>query len=218
MHVGIVGAGMIGSTVGRLLAEAGHQVRFASRHPEQLTTLVAEVGSNAAAATVSDAVRFCDAILFAVPLRAWPTLAQDVGPDLAGKTVLDTSNPYENRDGVLARTVTDGGGTGVYLSALLPGVGIVRAFNTIYYKTLQSGAHRAGDKVAIPMAGDDAQTLATAAGLVRDAGFEPVFVGPLRDAHRFDVGTSVYNKALTAAELRRALDLPAVTAATARRA
>ena len=76
MHVGIVGAGMIGSTVGRLLAEAGHQVRFASRHPEQLTTLVAEVGSNAAAATVSDAVRFCDAILFAVPLRAWPTLAK----------------------------------------------------------------------------------------------------------------------------------------------
>jgi 8-hydroxy-5-deazaflavin:NADPH oxidoreductase len=209
MRVGIVGAGMIGSTIGRLLAEAGHHVRFASRHPERLATIVAEVGSNATAATVSEAVHFSDAILFAVPLRAWPTLAQEVGSNLAGKTVLDTSNPYEQRDGALARTVTDGGGTGVYLSALLPGVGVVRAFNTIHYKTLQSEAHRAGDKVAIPMASDDAQALATAAGLVRDAGFEPVFVGPLRHAHRFDVGAPVYGKALTAAELRGALDLAA---------
>jgi predicted dinucleotide-binding enzyme len=176
-----------------------------------LTTLVAEVGSNASAATVPDAVRVGEAILFAVPLRAWPTLAREVRPVLENKTILDTSNPYEGRDGALAREVVDGGGTGVYLGSLLPGVRVVRAFNTIYFKTLQSEAHRAGDKVAIPLAGDDAQGLAVAADLIRDAGFDPVIIGPLKDAYKFDVGTAVYNKALTAAELRRALglDVPA---------
>src|SRR5262245_9717986 len=144
MRVGIVGAGMIGSTVGRLLADAGHHVQFASRHPERLTTLVADIGSNATAATVAETVRFGEAILFAVPLLAWPALAPEIRADLADKTVLDTSNPYEQRDGALARTVIEGGGTGVYLSKLLPKIGVVRAFNTVYYKTLQAQAHRAG--------------------------------------------------------------------------
>ncbi|HJZ70174.1 MAG TPA: NAD(P)-binding domain-containing protein [Vicinamibacterales bacterium] len=209
MRVGIVGAGMIGSTVGRLLADAGHHVQFASRHPERLATLIADIGSNATAATVAETVRFGEAMLFAVPLLAWPTLAPAVRADLAGKTVLDSTNPYQQRDGALARTVIDGGGTGVYLSKLLPEVGVVRAFNTVHYKTLQEQAHRAGERLAVALAGDDSQPLAIAAGLVRDAGFEPVIVGPLRDARRFDVGTSVYNKALTAAELRRALGIAA---------
>ena len=58
------------------------------------------------------------------------------------------------------------------------------------------------------MAGDDKQAVETVAGLVRDAGFDPVIVGPLRDANRFDVSTPVYNKSMTAAEIRKALDLP----------
>jgi 8-hydroxy-5-deazaflavin:NADPH oxidoreductase len=123
MRVGIVGAGMIGSTVGRLLADAGHHVQFASRHPERLATLIADIGSNATAATVGDTVRFGEAILFAVPLLAWPTLAPAIRADLAGKPVLDSSNPYEQRDGALARTVIDGSGTGVYLAKLLPEIG-----------------------------------------------------------------------------------------------
>jgi predicted dinucleotide-binding enzyme len=83
----------------------------------------------------------------------------------------------------------------------------VRAFNAINYQSLQSEAHRVGEPVAIPLAGDDAQALAVASQLVKDAGFEPVVVGPLARARLFDVGTPVYVQLLTAAQLRQRLGL-----------
>jgi len=75
------------------------------------------------------------------------------------------------------------------------------------YTSLRSEAHRAGEKIAIPLAGDDDAALKIAAKLVEDAGFEPVIVGPLAHGKEFDVGTSVYGKALAARELRRGLGL-----------
>ena len=85
----------------------------------------------------------------------------------------------------------------------------MRAFNAITAANLGSQAHRAGEPVAIPLAGDDVQALEVAGRLVEDAGFEPVVVGGLARAKDFDVGSSVYVKLLTAAELRNALGLPA---------
>ncbi len=84
----------------------------------------------------------------------------------------------------------------------------MRAFNAINYNDLKSEAHRKGERVAIPLAGDDTEALAVAQRLVRDAGFEPVVVGPLSRAREFDVGTPVYTKLLTAPQLRKALGLP----------
>ncbi|MDD1749072.1 MAG: hypothetical protein LUO89_04270, partial [Methanothrix sp.] len=72
---------------------------------------------------------------------------------------------------------------------------------------LASEAHRSGDRVAIPLAGDDPGALAVASRLVEDAGFEPVVVGPLARAKDFDPGTPVYVKVLTARELRERLGL-----------
>jgi 8-hydroxy-5-deazaflavin:NADPH oxidoreductase len=83
----------------------------------------------------------------------------------------------------------------------------VRAFNAISYRDLQSQAHRGGQLVAIPIAGNDADALEVAQRLVRDAGFEPVVVGSLDRAKEFDVGTPVYVKSLTGPELRKELGL-----------
>ena len=68
-------------------------------------------------------------------------------------------------------------------------------------------ATAANPKLAIPIAGDDGEALAVAAGLVRDAGFEPVVVGKLVDARRFQRGTPGYGQSVTAAELRQKLSL-----------
>jgi 8-hydroxy-5-deazaflavin:NADPH oxidoreductase len=68
-------------------------------------------------------------------------------------------------------------------------------------------AHRAGQPIAIPLAGDDPEALTVAQRLVRDACFEPVLVGPLSRAHEFDVGTPVYTRLMTAPQLRQALGL-----------
>ena len=84
---------------------------------------------------------------------------------------------------------------------------LVRAFNAINSDDLAHQAHRGGEPFAIPLAGDDREALEAAQRLVRDAGFEPVVVGPLARARDFDVGTAVYTRLMTARGLRRALGL-----------
>ena len=78
---------------------------------------------------------------------------------------------------------------------------------TISAGDLAGEAHRKGELVAIPLAGDDPEALAMAQRLVRDAGFDPVVVGPLSRAREFDVGTPPYTRLLTARELRKLLKL-----------
>ena len=207
MQVGIIGAGKLGATVGRLWANAGHKVRFATRHPDKLKDLVKDIGENASIGTSTEAARFGGVVFVAVPFGAWPALAREIGPEIDGKVVADAGNLYPARDGKMAEDAIKGGGSGVYLAALLPKARVVRAFNSVNFKTLASEAHRAGERLGMMIAGDDKKAVDIVAGLVRDAGFEPVMVGPLRDANRFDAGAPAYNKSMTAAELRKALGL-----------
>ena len=206
MNIGIIGAGNIAGTVGLLWAKAGHPVRFGTRHPDELGPLIAQAGLLASAGTPAEAARFGEVVFCSVPFGAWPTLAPELAPLLSGMVVLDSANPYPDRDGAFAHdTIAAGEGAGVPVARLLPGVRLVRAFNSVYFKALQSEAHRAGDQVGIPLAGDDPHALELAARLVRDAGFEPVMVGPLVSARSFDAGTPVYNTGMSGAQLARAL-------------
>jgi predicted dinucleotide-binding enzyme len=206
LRIGIIGAGHIGGTLARLWVAAGHEVLVSSRHPDELKGLAAALGPRAHVGTPRDAALFGDVVVVSVPYGALPQVGRDLKTELAGKIVLDTCNPYPSRDGdmaVEARRLS----TGVADPQFLPGTRLVRAFNAINSGDLSSEAHRAGEPVAIPLAGDDAQALAVAQRLVRDAGFEPVVVGPLARAREFDVGTAVYTRLLTAAQLRAALGL-----------
>ncbi len=206
MNIGVVGAGMNGGTVGVLWAKAGHRIRFGTRHPESLGPLLAEAAPKASAGSPEEAARFGEILFCSVPYGAWPSLAPALAPLVSGKVVLDSANPYPGRDGDFARAaIAAGEGAGVPVARLLPGARLVRAFNSVYFKTLQTEAHRAGDRVGIPLASNDAAALDVAARLVRDAGFEPVVVGPLARARSFDPGTPVYNTGMSGAELARAL-------------
>jgi predicted dinucleotide-binding enzyme len=204
MKIGVIGSGRIGGTLGALWVRAGHQVVFSARDLEAVKKLAASLGSNARAGTPQEAAAFGEVILISVPYAALPQLGRDLAGDLKGKIVLDTCNPIPTRDGDMARAAQTKG-TGAASSELLPGVRLVRAFNTVPYSALRSEAHRVGDRVAVPLAGDDEAALKVAARLVEDAGFEPVVVGSLARAKEFDVGTPIFGKALTARELRRAL-------------
>lgn len=206
MKIGVVGSGRIGSTVGTLWARAGHDVMFASRHPETLDDLVGRVGARASRGTPEEAARFGDVVLVAVPFKAVPDVGRALAPLLRGKVVLETANPYPDRDGEIARDVINSRrGTGPFIAEWFPGVRVVRAFNSVWDKTLAKEAHRDPPRVGIPLASDDAQALAIAAALVREAGFDPVVVGDLTRAKEFDVGTPVYNTGMSGPELRQAL-------------
>jgi predicted dinucleotide-binding enzyme len=203
MRIGIVGAGMIGSTMARLWVDAGHEVRLASRHPDDLRELVAGLGQRGAAGTPAEAAAFGEVVMLTVPLRAIPELARDLAPLLAGKVVLDTGNAYEKRDGSAAREATGHPqGSAGWAAAMFPGARWVKAFNSVYFKTLLSEAHRDGDRVGIPLAGDDAAAVQIAAQLVRDAGFDPVMVGPLARGKEFEPNTASYNTGMSGRQLR----------------
>jgi len=208
LKIGIIGAGNIGGALATHWAKAGHEVLLSSRHPDELKSLAQSLGPKARVGTPKEAAEFGDVVLVSVPYKALPEVGRDLAAELEGKIVLDTCNPYPMRDGAMANDARKKG-TGVASAEYLPGVRLVRAFNAINHQDLVDEAHRSGAPVAIPLAGDDPQALAVAQRLVRDAGFEPVVVGPLSRAREFDVGTKVYTRVLTAPELRRELGLPA---------
>jgi predicted dinucleotide-binding enzyme len=202
MRIGIIGAGVIGSTMAKLWIDAGHEVRVASRHPEALAPLVERLGRRASAGTPQEAAAFGDVILLAVPIAAIPGLARDLGGQLDGKIVLDAGNAYERRDGEVARQAKlHRRGTAAWAAELFPRARWVKAFNTVYYKVLETEAHRAGDRVGIPLASDDAGALESAVTLARDAGFEPVVIGPLARGKEFEPGTPPYNTGMSGPEL-----------------
>ena len=91
MEIGVIGAGSIGGTLGRLWRGARHEVKFGTHHPDQPADLVAEIGASAGSAV--EAAAFGDVVLLAVPLEELPELAREVAAVLSGKTVLDANNP-----------------------------------------------------------------------------------------------------------------------------
>jgi 8-hydroxy-5-deazaflavin:NADPH oxidoreductase len=206
LKIGIIGTGHIGGTLAALWVKAGHEVLLSSRHPQELEGLAKSLGPQAHVGTPREAALFGDVVLVSVPYGALPQVGRDLKAELAGKIVLDTCNPYPERDGPMALEARRKG-TGVADPEFLPGVRLVRAFNAINSGDLRSEAHRSGELIAIPLAGDDPQALQVAQQLVRDAGFAPVVVGPLSRAREFDVGTAVYTRLLTAPQLRQALGL-----------
>jgi hypothetical protein len=204
--IGTIGAGHIGSTIGGLWVKSGHKVFFSDRHPEKLNDLVASLGPSAQAGPIPQAIAFGDVVLITVPYSAIPQIGRDYGAALKGKIVLDTCNAVPGRDGPVADEVEQNG-VGVTSQKYLPGTRLVRAFNTMSYMYFAEQANRPDPKLAVPIAGDDDEAVRVAAGLVRDAGFEPVIVGKLADARLFQRGQPGYGQRVTAAELRQKLSL-----------
>lgn len=204
LKIGIIGTGRIGGTLARLWVRAGHEVFVSSRHPEELQALVTELGPRAHAGTPREAASFGTVILVSIPYSAMPQIGQDLGAALAGKVILDTSNPIASRDGAMAFDAQQKG-AGVATAAFLHSNRVVRAFNCIPAASLARDGNRQPERLAIPIGGDDAKALEIAQGLVRDAGFEPVLVGSLARTRDFDLGQPLALSQLTAAEYRSKL-------------
>ena len=206
-RIGVIGSGNIGGTIGGLWVKRGHPVLFSSRHPEELKAMVAKLGSLAQAGSVEQAVAFGEVLFIAVPYGAIPQIGRDYSAAMKGRVMLDACNAVSARDGAIADEVEQNG-IGVTTQKYFPGVHVVRAFNTMSYAVFAREANRPDPKLAIPIAGDDPKAVQIAAALVRDAGFDPVPVGTLADARRFQRGQPGYGQQVTAAELKQKLSLP----------
>jgi predicted dinucleotide-binding enzyme len=204
LKIGIIGTGRIGGALARYWVAAGHEVFVSSRHPEELSALVAELGPRAHAGTPREAAAFGSVILVSIPYGAMPQIGDDLRKELEGKVILDTSNPSERRDGAMALDAQKKG-AGVATAEFLHSKRVVRAYNCIPAATLASDSDRKPERIAIPIGGDDAKALKIAEQLVRESGFDPVMVGTLAQTRQFDLGQPLATGRLTAAEMRKQL-------------
>lgn len=181
VRIGSIGAGRMGGALGELFVKAGHPVMFSSRHPDNIKPLAARLGPLAQVGTVEQAVAFGDVIVLVVPYAAIEEIGKAHGQAIASKPLLlDICNPIARRDGdAVVKWANEQGGAGLATAKLLPGAKIVRAFNGISYRRVVDIAHRAGDPVGVPIAGDDQRAIALAEGIIRGMGFEPVLIGGL---------------------------------------
>src|SRR5436190_6162841 len=190
--IGFIGSGMIGGTVARLSLAAGHRVVMSnSRGPETLQDLVAELGPLATAATAAQAAEAGDLVVVSIPVKA---ISDVPAKPLAGKPVLDTGNYYSQRDGQLEELDTGALTSSGLLQRYLPDAHVVKVFNNIYFKHLQSLARPSGadDRTALPIAGDDQAAKAAVTAYLDSIGYDTVDTGPLTESWRQEPGTPAY--------------------------
>jgi 8-hydroxy-5-deazaflavin:NADPH oxidoreductase len=206
MKIGIIGAGNIGGNLTRRLTALGHQVSVAnSRSPDTLADLAAETGATAVPAT--EAAAGADIVVVTVPMRKVPDLPPGIFEGTADDVVvIDTCNYYpKQRDGRIAE-IEDGMTESRWVEQQL-GVSVVKVFNGIYADhLLNRGLPRGAEgRIALPVAGDDADAKTVVMELVDSLGFDPVDDGGLDDSWRQQPGTPVYGADLDADGVRRAL-------------
>ncbi|MDN3497027.1 NAD(P)-binding domain-containing protein [Planococcus sp. APC 4015] len=199
--VGIIGAGHIGSTLARGLAERGYEVVISnSRGPETLADLVADIGDNVTPATAQDAAAAGDIVIVTVPLKNLEEVPVD---PLAGKIVLDTNNYYWERDGRIEaleekRTTTLG-----MLQEHLPTSKVAKAFNHIMSADILTTGSEAGtpDRRALATASDHPEASALVTALYDEFGFDTVDIGSVAESWRVERDQPAYVIAQTKDEL-----------------
>lgn len=180
MNIAIIGAGNVGGTLGDAWAKQGHAVRFGVRNPDddKAKAAVAAAGPNASATSQPEAAAWAEVVVLTVPWPAVPDALRTAG-DLAGKVLLDCTNPLLPDLSGLAVGHTSSGGERV--ASLAPGARVVKIFNTTGYANM-ADADYGGTPATMLYAGDDPAAKATAAALARELGFDPIDFGPLAGA------------------------------------
>jgi predicted dinucleotide-binding enzyme len=205
MDITVIGTGNIGSELARALARAGHALTLVnSRGPESLRQLVDELHARAAA-TIADAVAHADVIVLSVPFGVIPTLAGDLRTASASTVVVDMSNHYP-LGGYVAEGLDDTTAQSTWISTRI-GRPVIKAWNTVFSLTLATKGQAPGhpDRIALPVAGDDAAAKKVVMQLIEDTGFDAVDAGQLSDSWRMEPGSPAYCTDLDAATLRAAL-------------
>jgi 8-hydroxy-5-deazaflavin:NADPH oxidoreductase len=204
--IGFIGSGHIGSSVARAALSKGHRVVMSnSRGPETLAELIAELGSNASAATAADAASAGDFVVVTVPLKA--ALSVPVAP-LAGKIVIDTNNYYFERDGHVAEIDDHELTVSGFLQRHLTGAKVAKGFNHIRSTEILTDALPSGTpgRRALATASDFPDAIELVTGFFDEIGFDTVNIGGLAESWRVERDTPAYGGRFDATQLRAKLD------------
>ncbi len=162
MKISIIGDGNVGSALARGLEKAGHSVSTVGKDPAR----VAQVATSG------------EVVILAVPFGAHDDVAATIRAAVNGKPVVDVSNALTPEFKLALGYSTS---AAEELQKKLPGAKVVKAFNTVFAGTMDSGKVK-GEQLTAFIAGDDADAKQTVLNLARGIGFDAVEAGPLANA------------------------------------
>lgn len=183
--IAIIGTGDVAGALGPEFAAQGHAIVYGSRNParDEVRALVERTGTRASATTSAESVIGADFVVMAVPGAVVEAVTGSLG-DLEGKIIIDPTNAIDRHaDGYL--TLSYDTSSAEVIQAAAPGAHVVKAFNTLNWRTMVDPAS-SGGPVSIPLVGDSAEAKARVAELVEGMGLEPIDVGPLRYARHVE--------------------------------
>jgi len=182
-RVAIVGTGSVGAALARNLISHGISVQLASTDLEKTRELASALGDRARAVTTSS-IGDVDAVFLAVPANAAPAVLEAATGLPAGTIIVDCTNPITWNEGPVHAPPPEGSTT-AQLAARFPHLRVLKAFNTFgaeFHERPALGTASAN----LYVAGDDADCKRALGDLARKLGFDPVDVGPLRNARHLE--------------------------------
>jgi 8-hydroxy-5-deazaflavin:NADPH oxidoreductase len=187
--VAIIGTGNIGSRLAANFAAGGQDFLLAGRDREAAGKLAADLDGHAEAVSIDDAIERADVLVFALWLDAFEQLIAQYGERLAGKVIVDPSNPVgPDGAGGYRKVIGEQESSGQILAGLLPpGARLVKAFGTLSAPTLSAAARREPERAVQFYAADDTAAGDLVAELIRAGGYEPVSVGGLDQSIRIEM-------------------------------
>lgn len=186
MRVTIIGAGTMGRGIGARLVAGGNDVQLIDRDPEQAGTLAQELaGSGGGTATAESGSSIGgEVVVLAVYYPAVASVVNEYRDQLAGKIVIDITNPI-NFDTMELATPPESSSAEETARLVPEGTPVLKAFNTTFGNTLVPG-NVAGHQLDVLIAGDQEEAKNKVADLVKAGGLRPIDVGPLRRARQLE--------------------------------
>ena len=187
--VAIIGTGNIGSRLAANFAAGGQDFLLAGRDQEAAGKLAADLDGHAEVVSIGEAIERADVLVFAVWLDAFRQLIEQYGDRLAGKVIIDPSNPVgPDGAGGYHKVIGEQESSGQILAGLLPsGARLVKAFGTLSAPSLSAAARREPERAVQFYAADDTAAGDLVAELIRTGGYEPVSVGGLDQSIRIEM-------------------------------
>jgi predicted dinucleotide-binding enzyme len=194
MNTAVVGLGNIGSRLAKNLAAGGQKIIIADKTLAKAEKLAGELGNNAEAMPVTDAIGKTDVVILAIYFDAIKQLVVTYRGALAEKIIIDPSNPIApDGKGGFKKTIPAGQSSGQLISALLPdGAQLAKAFGTLGAESLASGANRTPERAVLFYATDYPSAGEVVAKLITASGFSPVSVGGIDKSIRIEVGGDLH--------------------------
>lgn len=189
MRIAVIGAGHVGAALGTGWARAGHEVVFGTRDPNSTDALqlVSQTDGRAKVTSVGGSVAGAEIIALAIPWAAVADALQELAPELAGKILIDCTNPA----GKWPSMDHAAGSGGEQVAQFVPRSKVVKAFNTTGFENMQNPRY-GEEAVTMFYAGDHADAKKVVHSLAQDLGFDPVDAGGLKQAHTLEILASLW--------------------------